>query len=408
MAVIASIDGRDWVLGMEWSSYTSVPKRAELIGEAGEDESGEMETPWYSLRVTDEAIQAGFCAPVGDVVRPKKLASLAAMLADAEQQPWLGVFEIQPDLYWYIAVRDHYAILPGGDVVGTEEEIRRARAEHAGFGGWTFVEGDLAKLTELIGEVKAKRTPVHSLSVSRIDPVPTAIAVAVAALLVVGIGFGQHAYKHHKLQLARLELQRRMAHAPKEYIPTASDFLAKSPAPSDWLDACHRALSGMTLSDKGWRVTATACDSNTLSVHWVRGPGATVEATPPGVVVDLAGENGTQSIALSRPGRMGQDNSVDVRTATLAMIAWGQRYDSKVVVGSPMPLSQKAPVGWQIPVTIPMPVSPFEPGNGLDSIPGLRLTGLGPNAGQAGSQSTSGDQGAHGAWALTGVLYARQ
>jgi hypothetical protein len=243
MAVIASIDGRDWVLGMEWSSYTSVPKRAELIGEAGEDESGEMETPWYSLRVTDEAIQAGFCAPVGDVVRPKKLASLAAMLADAEQQPWLGVFEIQPDLYWYIAVRDHYAILPGGDVVGTEEEIRRARAEHAGFGGWTFVEGDLAKLTELIGEVKAKRTPVHSLSVSRIDPVPTAIAVAVAALLVVGIGFGQHAYKHHKLQLARLELQRRMAHAPKEYIPTASDFLPPGAVRYDSLGqgmACYR------------------------------------------------------------------------------------------------------------------------------------------------------------------------
>jgi hypothetical protein len=404
MAVIASIGGRDWVLGMEWSTYKSVPKRADLLVDAGETESGEVAAPWYSLRITDEAIQGGFCEPVGDVVRPKKLASLAAMLADARQQPWLGVFEIAEDLYWYIAVRDHYAILPGGDVVGTEADVFAARNAHAGFAGWTFVEGDLETLTDLVDEVRAKRTPVRSLTVSRVDPIPTAIAAVVVAVLAGGITYGVHAYKEHERKVALARNAENDAKKPKEHVPDARDFLVKSPTPSDWLESCHATLATVPVSLHGWLVSSESCSGNTASVRWVRGEGASVEQTPPGTV-DLGGEIVTQTLPVKQALGMGTDNAADTRTATLAMVAWGQRYGSKVVVGAPQPLSPKANVGYSIPVTIPMPLSPFEPGNGFDQIPGLRINGLGPGAGQS---SSAGDQSAQPAWTVTGVIYARQ
>ncbi|BCF95428.1 type 4b pilus protein PilO2 [Paraburkholderia largidicola] len=392
---------------MEWSSYTTVPKRAELLHDAGDDGTGEPAAPWYSLRVTDEVMQAGFCAPVGDVVRPRKLASLAAMLADAKPQPWLGKFQIAENLYWYIAVRDEYAILPGGDVVGTDDEIEAALAEHIGYGGWNRVEGDLETLSKLLAGNKAKRTPVRSLAVSRIDPLPAAIiAVAVAILGGGGLG-GVHAYhswKHHKELEAR---RRNPTSKPVEYIPGAGDYLAKTPAPSDWLQACHEAFATVQPSVNGWLSSAGACDSAGATVRWVRGEGATLDYPPPGVIDD-SGEQSTQTIRVVPPSKMGTDNAADVRTERLALIAWGQRYGSMVTVGTAQPLSAKAAVGYSIPVTIPMPISPFEPGHGLDQIPGLRITGIGPNTTQATAHGSSNEPASASAWALTGVLYARQ
>lgn len=404
MAVIASIGGRQWVLGMEWSSYTTVPKRAELLHDAGDDGTGELSAPWYSLRVTDEVMQAGFCAPVGGVVRPRKLASLAAMLADAKPQPWLGKFQIAENLYWYIAVRDEYAILPGGDVVGTDDEVEAALAEHVGYGGWNRVEGDLESLTNLLAGNKAKRTPVRSLAVSRIDPLPTVIGAVVIALLGGGGIFGVHAYhswKHHKEQEAK---RKNPSYKPVEYVPGAGDYLKKTPSPSDWLMACHEVFTSVHPSVNGWLSKAASCSSTSATVQWVRGEGATIDYPPPGVIDDN-GDVSTQTITVVPPARSGADNAADVRTERLALIAWGQRYGSKVTIGTPQPLSPKAAVGYSIPVTIPMPLSPFAPGNGLDQIPGLRITGIQPASATSPGQDSNGSVSA---WSLTGVLYARQ
>lgn len=405
MAIIASIGGRQWVLGLEWSSYSGIPDRAELMKDAGTDDIGELQQPWYALRVTEEVMQAGFCEPIGDIVRPKRLASLAAMLADAKPQPWLGVYQIAEDLYWYIAVRDEYAVLPGGDVVGNADDISNALAQHLGYGGWNRDEGDLDDLNELLRSVKAKRTPIRSLAVSRLDPVPTAIAVAVVLSLSIGGLVAHHEYQEHERR-ARLEAARLKRPAKAvEHVVTASDYLAQSPMPSAWLEGCHQALNTVPPSRHGWLPQAAGCDVGAVNVRWTRGVGATIDLPPPGQLDDT-GEASAQTIPFkARPD--GIDNGADLRTERLALIAWAQRYGSAVTIGAAAPISASAAAGFKVPVTIPLPVSPFVPGNGFDQLPGLRLTGVAPTQNQQTQQSSQAAKGVT-TWAVTGVLYAHQ
>lgn len=405
MAIIASIGGRQWVLGLEWSSYSGTPGRADLMEDAGSDASGDLVHPWYALRVTEEVVQAGFCEPIGDIVRPKRLASLAAMLADAKPQPWLGIYKLDDDLYWYIAVRDEYAVLPGGDVVGNANDIEIALSQHLGYGGWNREEGDLDDLSELLKGIKGKRTSVRSLAVSRLDPVPTAIAAAVILALGIGGIVGHHLYEVHKRneRLEALRLHKPIAVA--EHIETAADYLRKSPLPSAWLAVCHQALATVVPSRNGWAPITTGCDTTGVTVRWTRGVGATIALPPPGEL-DETGDTSTQLIPIGH-AENGPDNGADIRTERLALIAWGQRYGSPVKIDAASPISTKAAVGVKIPVTIPLPVSPFVPGNGLDQIPGLRLTGAAPASNPQASANSAIPAGVT-TWIISGVLYAHQ
>lgn len=57
----------------------------------------------------------------------EQIYSLAALLADSHKVPWAGAFDLGDGLWWYIAVRDNYGLMPDGDVVGTFEDIQQAR-----------------------------------------------------------------------------------------------------------------------------------------------------------------------------------------------------------------------------------------------------------------------------------------
>lgn len=177
MSAILSIVGKQWLAGMTWRSYENIPDKQDLRNDAEQ-----LGHSWATVRIGEEAIQAGFCAPIDGMKRPKKLFSLAAMLADSREQPWLGIFKIREGLWWYIAVRDGHAVLPDGDVIGGEEEIRKARDNHAGYGDWKYFEGDIDALTTLIKGIEGKPTPVKSLVTSNWPRMPTVAAVTIVSL----------------------------------------------------------------------------------------------------------------------------------------------------------------------------------------------------------------------------------
>lgn len=411
MAIIRSIQGKDWVMGMQWLTYDDPMSPADLRAE-----SAELEMPWYSLRENENVFQCGFCEVVADISRPRKLASLAAMLADVRQYPWLGMFELADDVWWYVAIRDHYAIQLGGDVIGTLADVEAAADEHSGFGGWTRVVGTVDTLAELLREAetkRTKRTPVNSFAVSRIDPVPVAIAAGFVAVLgVIGL-VGYHFHAQKILEAKRLAFMAQQAQREaKERVPDAQQMLTSTPAPSAWLQACGDGMGVLSYSRYAWIISNTECVGQVVRVTWARGTGATVEHTPP-MTVSPDGNSGTQLIPMHLVNSAGVDNSADMETERRALRAWGQAHNVTVTIGATQAISVKQHAGWTTPVTIPMPVSPFLPGSGLDSIPGLRITSAGPNVQTRAANSSTGDSAAAddsaaGAWSLSGVLYARQ
>lgn len=397
MSVIAEIGGKKWALGMHWRSYGVVPGRSDLL-----DDAAELDAPWYVLRNSEAVIQAGYCAPVADIKRPRKLASLAATLAEVREQPWLGRFEIAPELYWFIAVRDNFGILPNGDVIGTFDEVEAARSEVNAFGGWTTVEGDLSTLEGLLAEAESerprkKRLPVHSLAVSRIDPVPTAIVGAIVLLLGGAVAVAHHFHVQDQLEHKRKAIAARLKETAKPPVPTAQQRLQRTPTPTSWLSTCFAGLSAMPESDHGWMLVERGCTSDGTVGKWVRGPGAGVSEGPAGQR-DLAGESITSATPFASRPANGTDAAPDRETGRYALLTWSQRYEIPTRFDAPQRLSPDAPAGWATNVEIRMPVSPFSTDHGLDNIPGLRITQLTLSPATSGS----GVQ-----WTIQGVMYAR-
>lgn len=378
MASIIEINGRKWLAGMAWCSFEDIPNKDEI-----KEDAGRLKSDWYSVRVGQSVIQAGFSSPIEGIKRPNKIYSLAAMLADAKEQPWLGIFKIGEGLWWYIAVRDGHAILPDGDIVGGEEEIREAQDRHSGYTDWKYVEGDLSFLSELIDGIDAKATPIKSLSAG-INLVPLiSITLTIAA---IGGGY----YWWHQKQLVeaqekaaameRIRSQMAINTAQSKIAPSP---LLTSPEPKEWLTACAKIIKRVPISQYSWEMSELSCGQSAVNVTWIRKEGATVMQKPTGDLSD-DGEKISQSIPLEI-SQVGKDDGVKLRDSQLAMRAWAQ--SANIQLGMTATAAQAAPPlpgakpedippppTPQVSVRLEMPISPFN--IDFSSVHGLRLNSL--------------------------------
>ena len=403
MAQIITIGKRRWLAGMHWTSYEAVPDKMELQVDAqrlAQADEGVIPT-WIALRTGEAAIQAGFSDTVIGVKHPKNIASLAAMLADSEKQPWQGTFQLAEDLWWYIAVRDDHAILPDGDVVGSKADIDAAKLRHAHFIDWHVVEGDLAALTVLLQSVKHKPTAVRSTYDSH-RPV---VGILVAGAVLLGLALAAWQWQEHQAETERLRIQllqklhlQQQQAAPQA--PTVEQLLAAVPTPSHWLAACRDAVYPLPLSKAGWQLDNVSCNGTSAIVHWRRSDGATVAARPEGTL--LPDDNAVdQSTPLEFSGDIGRDQVGALPAARQALKAWAQARGLSLRLEQPappaaMPGSNQNPV----PVVVPNHLafgmdmaSPFAFGDEFDALPGLRLTSI---------KSLPG-----GRWNVKGVIYGR-
>jgi hypothetical protein len=391
-ARIVQIGKRRWLAGMTWSSYEDVPSKEEL----GED-AAHLSASWVALRTGESAVQGGFSAAVAGVKAPSKLFSLAAMVADSREQPWLGIFKIEEGVWWYVAVRDGHAILPDGDIIGGEQEIYDARERHAGFTDWNYIEGDVALLEEFIDEIDAKPTRVRALNGGKRAPL---VAAGMAAAIAIGAGGGwsylQNLEAEKQAEAAAFARVRASLVAAAPPAPVQQAAIPPSPAPNAWVAACREVLAPLPLSQYGWVLKDVACAGQQASVLWVAEEGATVAAMPEGTVSE-EGKSVLQSVPLSGLAPQAVDDAVALSAAKHAARAWAQQSgfvlrfaDLAAPVLPGAPAAPAPATAGTSGVVLETHVSPF----GLDFsvVPGLRLTQM----------NTTGS-----GWHIEGILYGR-
>lgn len=391
-----------WAVGMTWRSYGDRPTIAELRDDAEDlkaqwdKENGKDNTILAAVRISGQARQGGFMPDDPGEKRPSGVYSLAAAIADAREQPWLGIFRIGENKWWYIAVREGQAVLPDGDVVGDEETIFAARANHESYADWSYVKGDLTDLRSLIEEQgkTLRRVPVKSLK-----PLSLVLPVAAGAVAIICLAGGFMWWNHYETIQQQQRAAAAMAEAMKIQAEQAAvSPLTKTPMPSTWLTACVNDLTAQPVSIDAWTVARLTCDDSGAIIIWQREEGATVAARPSGNV-DNTGDKITQSISFSALAN-GQDNAKGLTASNLALLQLLQPLGVEPQISAPVqpqPLLGATAASAQPPptpeetVNMTLPVTPTE--LAFDKVPGLRLDTL-----------SIDDQGN---WVITGELYGR-
>lgn len=405
---VVEIGDKLFYLGMEWVAYPTTPTRVE-IQENAELRGAES----YALRIGENALQVGFCATSIDEL-PGGVASLAACLADSAVQPWLGTFEIEPGRWWYIAVRDHNAILLGGDILGNEEQVAAAQDAHSSYADWRYISGDLDDLARMVKEAKAGNGKMGGKTGARLQSVyttpgerrrqiiaATAITLAVSA---AGAGYWYWTDLQEKAYLAQQRM--RMDSLRRGQIDAAKAAFVSpfyfSPAPGRLLVACRQVFASTPISDQGWTADQITCTPKGATIEWMRGDGASVRHVPADAVVDDSGDRATRSIPFAlQPAPESDDALVKLDDLKLSLLAWAQEggfgFSTKPVPPPSVPEGidpkELPPVIPAIAFTLTTKVSPLEMIEDFESYPGLRLTSL--------KESPNG-------WTTEGVLYGKR
>ena len=292
-------DKRRLVVGMRWRHEDRAPAAKAL--RAAAKERGR----WVCRRRTSMGShQTGFASlELGR--KAVAMQSLGALVADAKPEPWLGIFDLGDGLYWYIAVRDNQEILPDGDVIGNRDDIEDARARHASFGGWEYVDGDAGTVLSLISGSKRSFPVVDSEARPWLAP-----AVGGASLLLVSAA-GLTLWHRHEQAVAQqrqeaLARQQALRAAMAARVPKAAVILpwTQLASAADFLQTCGRAFDATPLAQDGWVLSAWDClqapgGQTTVDRTWRR-VGGTDLRTPAGLL-SADGNTVRTSLPLARP-----------------------------------------------------------------------------------------------------------
>ena len=398
---VIEIGGKPYYLGMQWYSYEDRPGTAEI-----QEKADQIGSQAYVLRVGENTLQVGYSSTSIDDL-PSGTMSLAALLADGTPQPWLGSFEVAPNLWWYVAVRDNNAIMPNGDVLGDADTVGEAQDLHSSYVDWHYHGGNLDELTRLVAEVKSKKARVLLQSV-RTTPVQRRrqlLVAGAAAITLSAAGAGAWYFNAQQEQEVLLQQRARFEHLKRGKIDAAKAAFVSpfytTPEPAKVLNACRQAFAATPISDHGWIADRITCVLTGATVEWTRGEGASVRHMPKGVVTD-DGEKGTQNLPFTLEHEpQSADGLVALADVKMALLAWAQE-GGFTFKATPLPPPQ-IPEGIdpkELPPVLPAlsfvigsKVSPLDMVEDFASYPGLRLTSL--------EESATG-------WIIKGVLYGKR
>lgn len=380
-------DKRNFVVGMGWR-HEDRPPSGKSLRAAAKDRGR-----WVCKRRTSMgSYQTGFCAL--DVGKKKvPMQSLAALVADAKPEPWLGIFDLGNDVYWYIAVRDNQEILHDGDVIGGPDEIAKARERHASLGEWSYVDGTAEDVLKLIGSSKAS-VPVYDSQARPWLAPAVGLSVAVAASVA-----GTALWHRHQ---AQVELEQQMALARQRALEQAMQARMPKPAPvlpwtqlasaSDFLSACGNAFARTPLAQDGWVLSSWSCQQNTggsglVSTLWTRVGGNDLN-TPAGTLTNngdtVQGTAPLSSVLAKDPGPLLQPDGAERAIRSMAQ-SLALQLALSMAQPAARPGTQTAPnkdktqqvppwATWTVGVDVPAPPWAFGMQQPSDAIPGLRWT----------------------------------
>lgn len=393
-AQIIEIAGKKFVAGLQWRTYEDAPEKTVIM-----EEANVIGADWYCERIRQpELIQCGYSEAV-DGSSSKKLFSLAASIADVERNPWLGIYQLSEDLWWFIAVRDNQSILPNGDVIGTKEEVKEAIDAVSGMSDWTYIEGDFEKLEELIKERVKKPSPVKPL----FGPSPwIAPLVAISVFAIVGIGvfaWWQGHVKQLEQERRAAQIEAMKAAKAKELAEHSQSELQQTPMAQTVVSACLNVANNLPVSYYGWEPVSVDCTTQSAMVNWKRGKNATVEHLPANADFGNSGNDATQSISFDIK-QSGNNLVQDLFLSKQQFMGAMQKYGAQMNMTTPPPPPPPPPNTPPEQIVKPLPSALFTMSTTSipsdykwDSIPGLRVTSMHYN-------------GEH--WQIQGTIYGRR
>ncbi|MFP3637931.1 type 4b pilus protein PilO2 [Paraburkholderia sp. SIMBA_054] len=390
----------EFVVGLSWRHEDDKPKRKDLIRHS--EEKGR----WGLVRQTIAGqFQSAYCDPINGK-KPAKLISLAALVAEQREQPWMGLYKLADNLYWYVAIRDGHGVIPEGDQIGTEAEVLAVRNRHLDeLGEWDEQEGTLEDLARLV-ESSTRQIKLRDLQSNSWG---TAIVAGSALATIVGGGIGCWMYYQHteKEKAEVVAAQRRaVVSALKARKDAESRILpwTRQAMPSDAFRACRDAWSAQPMTQEGWTLTAWHCgiqqQSIAVDASWDRAGGLADDA--PGHMspdAQHSRSSDTRVVAFPVPSSLAEP----IEAASRAAWTLSQRYGFTLSLTAapliaPLPgtaAKNDVPVDPWIssPATYTTRVAPwFWFGPAFDAVPGLRVNAL---------EWTLG-----GGWKVNGALYA--
>ncbi|WP_116138410.1 type 4b pilus protein PilO2 [Trinickia diaoshuihuensis] len=370
--------------GLSWRHEDKIPRAAEL--RALSMEKGR----WGLVRRTIAgSVQVGFCEPIAGASAPSKVKALATIVAEQRPQPWMGLYKLGEDRYWYIAVRDGQEVIPEGDQIGKLDDLLRVREQHLTLGDWEEAEGTLDDLAEM-----ALSTPKH-LVLRDLQRRPWVnVAVASSVLLVIGAaGGGAWFYRENQLEKEReaeAKRQRAIAAALHARDNAQAHILpwTQTAMPSSVFDACRDAWREQPLARDGWMLSSWECRAQPhgIDIHrgWVSAGG--LAANAPGKLSSDArssAEDIQHQVAFAAPSPR-----ADLQPAARrALWTLAQRYGFALTIDPPTvprPIApgengaQAVPDPWQrLSASIAERIPPWSGlGPAFDSVPGLRVEAL--------------------------------
>lgn len=374
-AQIIKIDGQEWIIGLVWRSFAEHPTPHEY-----REDAQTLGADWIVLRETLGVTQTGFCPAVAGY-KPKRIYSLAVAMAEEYKQPWRGIFKINDQLWWYIAIRDGQAILPDGDIAGDYAHVLAARERHDSYSDWQTHDGTMDDLLPLL-EFYKKNNKISHLKSIKSAPLWRLIWPVFLIIILVIVGF--LIYQHHENSLRLKEQRRVQAMRLAQHLNLSP--LVTTPAPDEWLFACSKIINSLHISENGWIALNTNCTNNQITVIWGRLANATVAIRPPGTLF----EDGNKVIQVYHLGYL-PHGSTRLQSYTIAddmLYAILQPINVQAKISSPMRNPNKFYVIQHVSFTVP--IAPFE--MQFNKVPGLRITSL--------SWVQSG-------WELSGEIYAK-
>ena len=261
---IINIAGKSYYAGLSWQTLSTADNIKEKIKE--------FKSGYYCVRNLAGMINIGHSEDLDDG-KYKKLYSLASNVANVKKEPWLGVFRIEDNLYWLIAVRDNQAIIPDGDVLGTKEEIDKIFAETISIGDWDSIieEGTLEDLKSLLTS-----NGNYVLSVNKKF---NTVFIFIIGLLISA--FILYLYHRHITQIK-----------PKVFVPKI--FVKKTvvkipqyklmPKPNLVLYKCEKELNSLPGSFYGWKAVSLSCAANNILVTYKKQSFGTTLIMPKGSI----------------------------------------------------------------------------------------------------------------------------
>ncbi len=343
---------------------------------------------WGAIRRSDaETYQVGHGTLPDGIKQPRAIRALAALVAEHFPSPWLGLYRIDDDHSWLIAVTRNGQIIPDGDRFGLHADMQSLRDALLAEQDWRQEEADAHHLATMI----ALAQPQPGLRDLARGVSPLVLAGAGAVVLGGAAAVGVILWQQEK-EAAELSqrLDRQAAAQRRERARLAAEAAippwTRQATPAAVVSACWREWNARSPAEAGWQVASWTCSVSPSAVlidtRWERATG--VAAGAPGLLLDAdhssTSRQSPAALPVSDDARA--DSMMEARRAAWTL---AQSYPMKLTLSAPAEASEKArgqdstpPPPWLVQAAafaLPAPPWAFPPAV-FDRIPALRVTAV--------------------------------